>query len=237
MPFPNPNRLAGMAALALCLNLSSVRAELRTFTDLEGRTLRAEIVSATDRDVKIRRDDGMVFEVPVMTFTLADRKYIEAWRKEQSSQTALPLRIRLEVSQTKKTVGRSEDLSSTTKMVEAGYRILIKNESSAPMDGLRIEYRVFKFEDRVGLSDSKRPLGKISGKIDKVSVPRFGQNEFTTKPVKLTVDQLKPEWSYVGGYDPRTADSLAGIWLRLIDSKDQVVHEYASSDKLTAEGW
>ncbi len=236
MPFLTTLRLAGMAVLALCLNLSFLRAELRTFTDHEGRTMQAEIISATDRDVKIRRDDGRVFEVPVMTFTLDDRKYIEKWLKEKKSE-ATPLRIRVEVSQTKKTVGRDQSLSSTSRQVEAGYRILIKNEASEALDGMRIEYRVFKFDDQVGLSDSKRPLNKIAGKIDKVSVPRFGQNEFTTKTVMLTIHQLKPEWRYVGGYDPRTADSLAGIWLRLVDAKGTVVHEYASSDKLTAEGW
>ncbi|MFH1499015.1 MAG: hypothetical protein ABII82_14455 [Verrucomicrobiota bacterium] len=236
MPFPAFSRIAVFLVLAPVAFLSALRAEPRTFTDQEGRTIVAEIVSATDRTVKIRRDDGRVFEVPVMTFVLEDRKYIEAWLKEQSVQAA-PLRLRVEVSQSKKTVGRSEGISSNTRMLEAGYRILIKNESAGPLDNLKIDYRVFKFDDRVGLDDRKRSLQKISGTIGKVSVPRFGQNEFTTKGINLTVHQLKPNWSYIGGADPRTADSLAGIWLRLIDGSGEVIHEYASSDKLMEEGW
>lgn len=228
-------RLCVLAALAL-LPVTRAWAELHTFTDTQGRTLKAEIVGATDRTVKIRREDGQIFEVPSTTFVLDDRKYIEAWAKEQSEK-ANPVRLRVQVSQTKKTVGKSSDITSDSKEIEAGYRIQIRNESQTAAKGLHIEYRVFKFEDRVGMNNNQRPLKKINGTIDNVSVPSFGQNEFVTNGVKLQVNQLKPDWSYVGGADPRTADSLAGIWLRVINDKGEVVHEYTSAEKLTAEGW
>ena len=219
----------------MILPVSYSQAEVRTFTNQDGQTIKAEIVSATDRLVKIRREDGAVFEVPHTTFSLDDRKYIEEWIKKQKVEAA-PLRLRVNVSQTKKTVNRSQGLSSTSRVIEAGYRIQIKNESTVALEKHTIEYRIFKFAERADRNN--RPgLNKVAGKINNISIPRFSQDDYKTEVVTLVISQLKPDWYYVDGSNSRTADSLAGIWLRLMNPAGDVVHEYLSSEKLAEEGW
>ena len=51
--------------------------ELHTFTDTQGRLLKAELVSILGDQVTIKRDDGQVFTVKASTFSQADQDWLK----------------------------------------------------------------------------------------------------------------------------------------------------------------
>lgn len=65
----------------LCLLSLFATAHGRTFTDSQGRTLEAEIVSYDGGDsVEIRRSDGQTFSLPLARLSPADQAYVREWK-------------------------------------------------------------------------------------------------------------------------------------------------------------
>lgn len=63
--------LACMSASALC------GAEIRQFTDVNGRVLRGELVNLSGDTVTIKREDGQSFTLKAATFSAADQAYFK----------------------------------------------------------------------------------------------------------------------------------------------------------------
>jgi hypothetical protein len=65
--------------------------DLRQWTDVNGRTMCARLIDAPHADsVKIERQDGRLFTVPLKMFSAADQSYVKTWRAEaaQAAQAA-----------------------------------------------------------------------------------------------------------------------------------------------------
>lgn len=63
--------------------------ELRQWTDTNGRVMTARLLEAPAADsVKIEREDGRVFTVPLKTFSPADQAFVATWRAEQADIAA-----------------------------------------------------------------------------------------------------------------------------------------------------
>lgn len=68
----------------LCLIVSPV--ESRTFTDVKGRKIEAEIVKVGDDVVELKMDNnGKTYEVPFKKLSAEDHTYIEEWQKNQKA--------------------------------------------------------------------------------------------------------------------------------------------------------
>lgn len=60
--------------------------DFRQWTDAKGRTMLARLVETPDKDsVKIERQDGRVFTVPVATFSAADQDYVKLHRAKNTT--------------------------------------------------------------------------------------------------------------------------------------------------------
>ena len=69
--------------IALLSSISLINGEtMREFTNSQGSTLRAEILSVNRAEqVTLKRDDGRIFrDLPIDMFSNADRKYIRQWQ-------------------------------------------------------------------------------------------------------------------------------------------------------------
>lgn len=62
--------------LLLAALLSGIPVSARTWTDTQGRTIDAELVTASGSAVTIRRSDGRVFDLPLAELSPADRDYV-----------------------------------------------------------------------------------------------------------------------------------------------------------------
>lgn len=68
-------------------------ATTQTFTDTQGRTIEASIVEVTDREVKIRRTDGLRTQIPLNMLSAEDAAFCnylreQAAKKEKESKPA-----------------------------------------------------------------------------------------------------------------------------------------------------
>lgn len=87
-----------------------VLAEPRVFTDTAGRTLSAEIVSATAESVTLKLDSGAVHAMPLSRLSVLDRDFVGSWLKSQPTAQAVPpaavAKPDLKVEWTSERVGR-----------------------------------------------------------------------------------------------------------------------------------
>ncbi|MEM8955744.1 MAG: hypothetical protein AAGD22_16440 [Verrucomicrobiota bacterium] len=65
--------------------LPNSRADMRQFTDPNGNTMNAEIVSASGETVTMKRSDGRTFTTKVTVFSKDDQAYIKDWIEEEQS--------------------------------------------------------------------------------------------------------------------------------------------------------
>lgn len=65
--------------LLSCLVCLPAFSETRIWTSSDGKTIEAELVERTESHVKIKRADGVVFEVEPTRFSEADQKYIQSF--------------------------------------------------------------------------------------------------------------------------------------------------------------
>ncbi|HSI09422.1 MAG TPA: hypothetical protein VK985_12620 [Rariglobus sp.] len=64
---------------------TSGQAEVRTLTDQLGRSIKADVISVENDVVKIRRDDGRTFEMPLSQLIEGDQKSLREWAKAQET--------------------------------------------------------------------------------------------------------------------------------------------------------
>ena len=72
-----------MGALAFFVFGANVRAEERTFTNLEGKEIKAELISATETNVTIKLATGKEYSIALDKLIAADQEYIRSWRAEK----------------------------------------------------------------------------------------------------------------------------------------------------------
>lgn len=68
------------------LSAGTAVAELRTFTDVEGRALQAEITAVTDDVVKLKLRSGKAAEVPLARLSDADKLFAISWKEQNAAK-------------------------------------------------------------------------------------------------------------------------------------------------------
>jgi hypothetical protein len=67
------------AALASAPLFQTLFAEARTWTDVDGRSIVATALGKTEGEVRIRREDGMIFTIPLARLSEEDRRWLASW--------------------------------------------------------------------------------------------------------------------------------------------------------------
>jgi hypothetical protein len=235
--------MTGMIRLLLPLLLLVTAAALpafasedyRTFTDREGRTIRAAIIRATESDVWIRREDGRTFQVSLATFVERDQKFVADWRRIQ----ALQMPQSLEFATRRFTDGRqtSNDSLIRTTVERVGYVVTLTNRSPVDLDNLQVEYRYYIRQGSPGVTGQNRPVRSESGTATIARLASRGTAEFRTNVVTLRATQLRQGVVYTSTGKTRTTDDLRGIWIR-VRQGDEVIAEFSSPPNLSeSESW
>jgi hypothetical protein len=207
---------------------------MRTFTDIEGRTIEAEVLDATATEVQIRRDDGRVFDFPRARLSNADQEFIDDWLRERAfAFGGLELscwRVRLDAE-------RSETPSTREIKEQWCYKVSLKNESRTDFDDLTVVYRVFHRAGVIRKKKDNPPLQREEGRIPVGTLPAGKEVQIQTDAIELNVSQLKIGWKYRGTGKRRVEDSLEGFWCRVM-SGDEVLKEFANpSDLPRKQAW
>jgi hypothetical protein len=207
----------------------------RTFTDSTGRTLSAEVVSATSETVTLKTDAGATVSIPQARLSEADRTYVGDWLKshpssEPSAAAAdatgdTPVRYAFGVTWDKVKTGEKKVNIQAYSGEEEQWacKFKVTNLSNVPLSDVELRYQIHVSLERTGNVASNEYM---SAK-ETVTLPRNQPMEITTKSVPLL--RLKLDSGYITTDRSRgnKRDSIKGFALGIYH-RGVLVNEYRS---------
>lgn len=82
------------------------QSDMRTWTDVEGRTVEASLVSSSDSAVKLKKRDGKVYSVPLDRLSQTDRAFVEMYFGQENFLNAVRMKAE-EMAKKKSDVGQT----------------------------------------------------------------------------------------------------------------------------------
>lgn len=210
----------------ICVLLAVTRLSAREFTDLQGRKLEAEIVSAAAGQVSLKRvADGRVFNVPATTFTEADQKFIAEWAEANTKYS-------FDVTYTKKKLNEVKSKNGPVAIKDETwiYKINVKNRLPVTVGDLRVDYWCFRRADEGKGKGAARI--ESSGSINVPSISGSSNVTVDTTEIILHKEQLTGNFYYPSGANEVQADGMGGLVVRIFDKKGREVHKWATKDDL-----
>jgi tetratricopeptide (TPR) repeat protein len=193
--------------------------EFRTFTDTQGREVKARIVSVDDRTgkVELEREGGKTFKVSPGLFTEADQEYIQAW----TTANLVLSEKNLIVTFSKK----SEPVDKEATAEHAGfsgeavyYEVTLENRSRQPVENLVIDYQYFITMD---IKDRDEIIRRVSGSANIERIEPSASVMFTTEAAtfgeRIRLQSVYGSDGRFSGYDEYTFvdENLEGLWLKI----------------------
>lgn len=200
---------------------------VRTFTDVQGRQISAELLSHDGNGtIELKLTDGQVYNVPIATFSLEDQTFIQEFVKKNPVKLDYNFDVQ---SSSKKISGTRQDQGYKVVKSELwSYEVVVENRSRDTVGDLDVEYRIFAVNEADGgFVESDLSLVGLrfhTGEAEVKGPLRYNEREtFLTKPVRL--DSVDYDYGISGD---RHKDSLRGLMVRIKDSAGNVVYEYVS---------
>lgn len=233
-------------AIALISGASRLHAEPFTLTDKQGRSLKAEVLSVTDDQVKIKREDGQTFNLSLATLTADDQRKLKEWAAKEAKSIP-PGAIQVELSRgIFKTEKKDDDVTLTNGNVikdgrtttedKWGYNVTITNKASKPIENLHAEYLLFATVDSVHVKE-KQAMKKKNYRSAIETVPALSRIIFRTETISAF--KMKYNGNIVSAKtgDSSSRETLTGIWIRIY-SGDELVYEGVTPESLRiTEKW
>lgn len=232
-------------AIARCHSLA--HAEMQTLTDRQGRSIKADVISVTGDKVKIKRDDGQTFDLPLSNLAEADQKNLKAWAARESAKSLPAGALVVEMS---RGIFKTEKTEQDVKIVGGGvvkdgiaiteekwgYNVTITNKTSRPIEGLRAEYRLFATIDDLRIKE-KQGLKKKAFQSEIETIPALNAVVFKTETISAIKTKFKGNIVSATSGDTGSRETLSGIWMRIYRGTE-LVYESAMPEKLaTTEKW
>lgn len=235
-------------AITLGPAASRLHAEQMTLTDKQGRSLKADVLEVSGGQVKLKRDDGQVFNLPLSTLADEDQKTLNAWAAKEAAKSLPPGALQVELSRgIFKTEKRDRDVNlvggglvkdgMTITEEKWGYNVTLTNKTSRPLDNLRAEYRLFATVDNIHKKDDEEGLKKKAYQSPVETIPALGRITFRTETVSAFKTKYNGNIVSAKTGDNNSRETLHGIWIRLYRG-NELVYESAMPEKLrSTEKW
>ncbi len=229
------NRIfSGFSCLFILLISGVATAEVRTFTDREGRTIRATLESADATTVDVRMENGRYFTIPREKLSDKDNEFIDIWIYGEMLENE-----RLFLITGRRKDGNDSKSDSTgiiTETRDGWYDITIENRTGVDLEGLEIRYLVRLETTSAGSAGGDRKTEKWEkGSIEDFKIADRAEDSLSTKKVSLSETRLKPGWRWTSGAPPTARDKLTGLYLAVL-VKGEVFREYALPSGLLEDG-
>jgi hypothetical protein len=210
----------------------SARAELQTLTDKQGRSINADVIAITGDQVKIRRDDGITFDLAITNLAEADQKKLKAWAEKKALEIPDGA-VKIEISRGIFDSSKKEDIAVITTEEKWGYSITVSNTTSRALRDIRFNYVLFVKPDLDPGKDSQQSkLKRVDGSSKLDAVDGHARTVFRTSTIDIYKQKLKPGWIWgKTGQSEMLRDKLYGIWIKTYIG-DQLVSETCNPESL-----
>ncbi len=192
------------------------------FTSPDGRTLEAEILSATPDRVSLKTTAGVPIVAPISKFSPADQAFIAQWRKDHPVAIRYKFVADYTKSKVSSTKRKSNNTEVTTEIWECNMKIT--NESGQTLEGVTVDYVIYYDQMDRGNKISQNKAGKTDLGTMKVQQ----QLVVKTDTVALSTTLLEGGFYYTDGTKTRQKDSISGMQINIHHDGKQVF-SWASS--------
>lgn len=205
--------------LMACVGMQAfaAKAEFREFTDTQGRTLTAELISynALQEQVTIKLKGKGNKTVPVNIFSETDRKYIVSWKQNQDFLKSNKLVVSFNRCKKKNTDNSSSSMGFIRKYYDHSFSIKIENRSPVDFNDIEFEYVIFYSQERhiKDWTDTKEEHGTLYAR-KAISLPKKSTREIETEKLLLINVSSEPRHSVIS-VSPDLKGRVNGIILNL----------------------
>jgi hypothetical protein len=208
-------------ALGGLLGTWMAHAAPRTFTNTDGNTVDAELISLEDETVVLKLRNGSAAKVPLKTLSESDQSFVTAWwedNKDKLKSMDVRLTIDKKADRIDRTVtstggGNRNALNQPPPIIkkvtidEFHYACELKSYVRKDVEDITVEYTIYKrvsTNDKDGLSTD---VEEVDGKDTIRLLKGLGSATFETDEVQCE------DVSETGGNKPRTSkrESILGI--------------------------
>lgn len=197
------------------------RAELRSFTNTEGKSIKAELVAMEGEAAVLKLGNGRTAKVPLKSLSAEDQTFIKTWwEKNKNNITDGDVRLEIDknttridrqVSKPKATGKGNQGNQTSSKMTEDSYSYActLKNYSKKTVSDITVDYTIYKRVSTRGKDGSDTSTEEIDGSAKIDLLESNGSATFETDDV-ICVDSSKK-----GGNGPTESsrETIVGIVL------------------------
>jgi hypothetical protein len=229
------NFAGSLFCAALLVASGAAFAEPRTFTDsASGRTLTAEVLSATASDVTLKLASGATHTLPLSRLSATDQAHVSQWLKSNPAAAqptspaaaGTPIRYSFNVTWQKEKTGEKVANMGVYKGEQEDWtcKFTITNLSSVPLDDIEVRYQVHTSVERMGRTSTDE---RLDGSDKIPSMPRNQPVQVSAKPVALLKMKLESGYITTDGSRGNKRDSLKGVAVGIFHKGVQL-HEFRS---------
>jgi hypothetical protein len=214
-------RLLLAVASLFCTQIA--QAEIRTFTNSAGKSIKAELVAMEGEAAVLKLGNGRTAKVPLKSLSAEDQTFIKAWwekNKNNLNEGDVRLefdknteRIDRQVSKPKATGKGKQGNQPSSKMTKdsVSYACVLKNYSKKTVSDITVDYTIYKRVSTRGAGGSDTSTKEIDGSTKIALLEANGSATFETDDVTC-VDSSKK-----GGNGPTESnrETVVGIVLTL----------------------
>jgi len=139
-----------------------------------------------------------------------------------------------DISATRQTLDQDksrEDGSVTVTTKDIVYKVTLQNKSSKDYANIQVKYMIFYIDPQFGTKEKPKEASQPGSEAIAL-LKSHAQTIFTTKPVKLTHEELDGGWVFANGASGRAKDRVNGVWIRAyVDGK--LMGEYMNPSSLS----
>ncbi len=223
--------------LGFALVLAATGQEYHQFTSKDGKQMSAMLldISPDNRQVKIRREDGLEFQFEIVGLSLDDQQHIKDWLKTRVVEIKTDYRLEMDIDHNATETERHRSDSYYTYEQRFGnYEIAIRNLSRETLPAATLEYIVV-WKERLRVyesaesgwtysssgSSSEDPKIKISGSKE------LGEMVYN-RDVEIFTDEVEINRYLFDGKVSRE-DELVGVKIRVKDAYGNILLEEESA--------
>jgi hypothetical protein len=231
------NRAPSFLFVLICLVSTAIFAEERTFTDDQGRTIKAEPMGFRGENVVLKRN-GQMIQWPVKKLSQNDQAFLAEWRTSAKANSVIQLQI-----WDKKGIGRKGVLNADKlspypgknipllkEVEEKGdyrhYEIDVYNNSAVDEENLKVAYVLFVITpDRRVVGEKGEQLIELLGAGKRKTITTGGITYTRTKTTSTTISTGFFGRLQVGSKTDRSKETFGGAWVKVFNSDGAVIGE------------